>query len=101
MAKQLRFDKLLGYRGRVDLDERSITSLRLRMYRSRDQLLTRPALTGDQHASFGRGNDRDLLSQSPHGDRVADHHVLLGQLALELLIHPLQLAGSNGILDRD
>src|SRR5438067_5495426 len=67
------------------------------MDRSGHKLFSRPAFTGDQHAAIGRCDDCDLLSKRPHRDGLTNHHILLGELALELRIDPLELALSNRI----
>ena len=56
VAEQLGLEQRLGNRRTVDRDKRSVGPIAVRMKRTREQFLARPALTSKQHGGVGRGN---------------------------------------------
>src|SRR5262249_39387983 len=73
---------------------------RLGMNCSRHQLFAGSRLAGDQNPAVRRRHYGNLLSQSPHGHRLADHLVLLAQLGSHLSIRALELPLTQCVADR-
>ncbi len=72
MAEQLGLEDALRERATVDRHERARRAAAVRVNRPRDQLLSRAALTRDQHRRRGVGRVRNLLVHPEHAGRAPD-----------------------------
>ncbi|MNF78870.1 hypothetical protein D3C84_610700 [compost metagenome] len=79
MAEQLALHHRLGQGAGVDGDEGAVTARRQVVQCTGHNLLAGTGLAEDQHIGVGGGEGTNLITEAPHGRRLAD------QAAAELL----------------
>ncbi len=76
MTKQFAFQQRLVQRRAVDRHETLLRTFAVAMDRTRRELFTRAALTGDKHGRIRRRHFRDEVIDALHRGGFADHVVL-------------------------
>ena len=88
VTEQLVFDEVLGERGAVDGDERAFRIRAEAVQLAGDELLSRSALSHDEHGARNLGHARDRVLEPLHGRACAHER----RLAVEALAHGGDLA---------
>ena len=101
MAEQLALDQLTGNRGAIDFDERFPRARRLTVQCSRDELLSRAVLTGDQHTRGGVGHPFDAFDQRADRERLADDLIARFDRRLEPCVFLGQIDPAGRVAQRD
>src|SRR5207244_13652639 len=83
VTEQLVFDEVLGERGAVDGDERAFRIRAEAVQLAGDELLSRSALSYDEHGARNLGHARDRVLEPLHGRARAPER----RLAVEALAH--------------
>src|SRR5438046_10452606 len=88
VTEQLVFDEVLGERGAVEGDERAFRIRAEAVQLAGDELLSRSALSHDEHGARNLGHARDRVLEPLHGRACAHER----RLAVEALAHGGDLA---------
>src|SRR6185295_8223396 len=72
VAEELALDELVGDRGPVHLDERTVGARRRAMERARDELLAHAALAEDEDARVRGAGAGDLRAEAAHRGAPSD-----------------------------
>ena len=64
----------------IYLDKGRVFASRLRVYRPRDEFLTRSRFARNQNSAVGRRDNRNLFPKRAHRHRFADHFVFVAEL---------------------
>jgi len=71
------------------------------VHRSRDELLARAVLAGDEHAARRRGGLGDLVEDRAHRGALADHREVRARPTSNPLVLAREPRERQGVLDRD
>ena len=99
VAEQSALDETFRQRGAIQFDERPIASLALGVDRPREQLLTGPRLSFEQHGRTRRRGSGDCLEHATNRVAVADDLALVAELH-DLAPQPLILASEANYFQR-
>jgi len=72
MSKEFILDQLGGERGAINFDKRGLSSRRVDMHGTGDQLLARAALSSHQDCGVAAGCSRSAAKNAPHSGGVSD-----------------------------
>ena len=108
VAKEFRFDEVLGDGGAIELDEGMAGPLRLGVESPGDQLFPGAGLAIEKNPAIGRGGIGDLLAEGAHRHGLADHRELGAEPGLKLALSQLKFPladrvadGEEGLLERE